>query len=399
MRIDFENARFKSPRYERISHKRQLFVLANYRVNMLSDKDDDACLLLDSSDGRCRKRKYNKHSLEQQLKCVTVAKQSSNREAARRFGVDERCVRRWRKNEKDIAEQQSHRVVSGGKRARLSGAGRKTLFDASAERELVDWVKAKRDKNERVTRRTVLQQAANIATDRHLSSFKGGAGWLRGFLRRHNITQRRRTTVCQKAPAELVQEIIDFVMFVRRARIKDGYGSDAVYACDETAFWPDSAASTTLDFSGIKEVPIKTTGHDKQRLTVLLTARADGRKLRPFVLLPRKRPLRQLEKFKNKLEIVYCGISWMDDALTATYLEKILGPSLFLKKRLLVWDSFRCHVSDATKKKLKQLKIDTAVVPGGCTKYVQPADVSWNRPFKAHIQVCHIKFYFLYPTM
>ena len=132
MRIGFENTRFKSHSYERISHKS-----ATYRRNRLSD-EDDTCLLLDSSDGRCRKQKYNKHSLEQQLKCITVAKQVSNREAARRFGVDEKCVRRWRKNEKDIAEQQSHKVLSGGKRSRLSGAGRKTLFDASAERELVD---------------------------------------------------------------------------------------------------------------------------------------------------------------------------------------------------------------------------------------------------------------------
>lgn len=28
------------------------------------------------------------------------------------------------------------------------------------------------------------------------------------------------------------------------------------------------------------------------------------------------------------------------------------------------------------------MKIDQVVVPGGCTKFVQPADVSWNKPFK-----------------
>ncbi len=32
------------------------------------------------------------------------------------------------------------------------------------------------------------------------------------------------------------------------------------------------------------------------------------------------------------------------------------------------------------------MKIDTAVVPGGCTKFVQAPDVCWNRPFKAKIQ-------------
>ena len=41
------------------------------------------------------------------------------------------------------------------------------------------------------------------------------------------------------------------------------------------------------------------------------------------------------------------------------------------------------HVSSETKEVLNQLKIDTVIVPGGCTKYVQAPDVSWNKPFKA----------------
>ncbi len=78
----------------------------------------------------------------------------------------------------------------------------------------------------------------------------------------------------------------------------------------------------------------------------------------------------------------------MNDSLTKQHLTKVLGQNLF-QKRLLVWDSFRCHISQATKAVLKSLKIDTAVVPGGCTPFVQPADVSWNRPFKLRIQEYH----------
>lgn len=60
----------------------------------------------------------------------------------------------------------------------------------------------------------------------------------------------------------------------------------------------------------------------------------------------------------------------MDDNLTLEYLKTILGQSLF-GDRLLVWDSFRCHLSNSTKNMLKQLNIDTAVIPGGCTKFIQ----------------------------
>ena len=40
------------------------------------------------------------------------------------------------------------------------------------------------------------------------------------------------------------------------------------------------------------------------------------------------------------------------------------------------------HIMDSVKKELKNLNVDQATVPGGCTKYIQSPDVSWNKPFK-----------------
>jgi len=89
------------------------------------------------------------------------------------------------------------------------------------------------------------------------------------------------------------------------------------------------------------KVSVLSTGHEKMRLTVLLTARADGYKCKPFVLLPRKRPVVAVtEKFKNKLILCWSGRTWMDDSLTELYLNKVFGNFLF-GNRLLVWDSFR----------------------------------------------------------
>ncbi|CAK5032687.1 unnamed protein product [Meloidogyne enterolobii] len=57
----------------------------------------------------------------------------------------------------------------------------------------------------------------------------------------------------------------------------------------------------------------------------MLTARSDGFKLPPFVLLPRKRPIPEIEKlFKNKLKLVWCGKNWMDNELISKYLEEVL---------------------------------------------------------------------------
>ena len=54
-------------------------------------------------------------------------------------------------------------------------------------------------------------------------------------------------------------------------------------------------------------------------------------------------------------------------------LNEVLG-TLSVSNRFLVWDSFRCHISDATKSRLKKLKVD------------QAPDVSWNSPFKTRIR-------------
>ena len=113
------------------------------------------------------------------------------------------------------------------------------------------------------------------------------------------------------------------------------------------------------------------------------------KKCLPFVLLNRKRVIPEVEeKFRGKLNLCWAGRTWMDEALTETYLCQTIGPQLF-HKRLLVWDSFRCHISSKTKEVLGSLKILTSIVPGGCTKFVQAADLSWNKPFKQHIPEQH----------
>ena len=43
---------------------------------------------------------------------------------------------------------------------------------------------------------------------------------------------------------------------------------------------------------------------------------------------------------------------------------------------LLVWYSFRAHTTPAVEKELKDLQIESVVIPGGCTSKAQPLDVS-----------------------
>ncbi|KAL7078026.1 hypothetical protein ACQ4LE_002664 [Meloidogyne hapla] len=92
-----------------------------------------------------------------------------------------------------------------------------------------------------------------------------------------------------------------------------------------------------------------------------------------------------VEKYKNKLVLNWAGKIWMDNNLTCDYLHRVLGQSLF-GNRLIVWDSFRCHTSEETKKELRKLGLHSAIIPGGTTKFIQAPDVSWNGPFKSKLQ-------------
>ena len=73
---------------------------------------------------------------------------------------------------------------------------------------------------------------------------------------------------------------------------------------------------------------------------------------------------------------------WMNKTLTAEWFKQIWGPPQ-TNKRMLVWDSYKCQISASIKKAVQNTNTVMAVVPGGCTKLFQPADVSWNAPFKA----------------
>ena len=50
--------------------------------------------------------------------------------------------------------------------------------------------------------------------------------------------------------------------------------------------------------------------------------------------------------------------------------------------RLLCLDAFAAHLTPAVSSVLKRQGVTISVIPGGCTGYVQPLDVSLNKPLK-----------------
>ena len=107
-------------------------------------------------------------------------------------------------------------------------------------------------------------------------------------------------------------------------------------------------------------------------VTVSLSARADGTKLKPYIVFRgAKREVKRLnEDFKHKCVIATSSNAWMNEELTLNWTKNVLG-ALSFQRRLLAWDSYECLIMQSVKEALAKMKVDQAIVPGGCTRYIQ----------------------------
>ena len=224
----------------------------------------------------------------------------------------------------------------------------------------------------------IAEKAKQLFND---ENFQASDGWLHKFMERWNFTIRQKTTVGQALPANLVSKVANFIKFCAQQRLDHSFQPNAIGNMDETAIWLDMPGSTTVDVIGAKSVPLKTTGHEKERVTVCLAAFADGRKLPPMMVFKEKKMPSELKNV-NGVVIAMSPNGCMNLELTQFWIDKVWG-SIAFTKRLLIWDTFRCHIANEVKQSLKKKRTFMAAIPGGCTKLLQPTDVSWNSPFKA----------------
>uniref|UniRef100_A0A1X7U1B0 DDE-1 domain-containing protein n=1 Tax=Amphimedon queenslandica TaxID=400682 RepID=A0A1X7U1B0_AMPQE len=108
---------------------------------------------------------------------------------------------------------------------------------------------------------------------------------------------------------------------------------------------------------------------------------ADGRRLPPFVVFKGVQPIAELNN-EPGIIVAYSKNGWMNKVLTKVWVKQGWG-TLSFGRRLLVWDAYECHLMDSVMSKVtNQAKSYISTIPGGLTFLVQPAYVSWNKPFK-----------------
>uniref|UniRef100_A0A224YXZ2 Pogo ele1 orf1-h 1e-40-j 4 n=1 Tax=Rhipicephalus zambeziensis TaxID=60191 RepID=A0A224YXZ2_9ACAR len=314
-------------------------------------------------------------------KVVLAAESSSNVQAGRDFGVDEKNVRRWRgQREKLFACAATRMAFTGPRKGR----------HPEMETALADFVRTQRAAALPVTTEVLQAKARELSRERGVSAadFKASRGWLQKFMKRFGFSLRRRTSIAQKLPADYEEKLLEFQRFVLRKREARAYPLGQIGNADQTPVYFDMPVAYTVSEKGAKEVKVRSAGYEKQRATVMLCCTADGHKLPPYIVFKRK-TLPAKEAFPRKVIVRANENGWMTSAMVEEWLNVVWRRrpgALLCKHSLLVLDSYRGHLTDSVKAALAEMNTDLAVIPGGMTGQLQPLDVCINKPFKDRLR-------------
>ena len=151
---------------------------------------------------------------------------------------------------------------------------------------------------------------------------------------------------------------------------------------NETAVYFEDPWHTTIAPTGSRHILLKTTGFASMRATVVLAVRASGDKMTPLIILKGKDS--EIEK-KYGVWVVYQMKAWVNQTLLKKWLQLVFPSVIDAQGKLLVWDSCQAHIAKDLKSFMKTQGIQTAVIPGGLTAYVQPGDIRIYKSFKDKI--------------
>ena len=199
----------------------------------------------------------------------------------------------------------------------------KKPFAVGLEDELLEWIHERRTTGLQVSRAMIPHKAQAIHEQKCKAwqvspSFILSNGWVQKCMARNRLSEKCRTTELQKDQDRLIDKLIAYILQVQRQQNRHYYSHSDIIAMNQTAVRQYMLSSTTVDNVGGKSIRLKTAGHERSKVSVCLTAKADGIKLKPFIVfLGAKRETKQLnEEYKNRCYVASSVNGWMNEDLT-----------------------------------------------------------------------------------
>ncbi|PKC00689.1 hypothetical protein RhiirA5_382273 [Rhizophagus irregularis] len=150
------------------------------------------------------------------------------------------------------------------------------------EDDLFAWISEKRANGNAITQKLITNKAISLskspeslANNPDIIGFKFSNKWLDGFLGRYDLSERRRTTVAQQLPSDLIEKQNIFLSYIMYLRIHNNYELKYMGNMDETSILlnRDNEVLENLDNStdeNYKEYPEETNYENKWDVKVVI---------------------------------------------------------------------------------------------------------------------------------
>ena len=328
------------------------------------------------------KKRRKKFTYKQKQIIIEEYEASGNNisEFAKKINISEKTLTPWINNKEKIFSynnKQSNKIKIG--------CGHKPKLTSEMEDEIFKYFMDIRITGFPVTDELLKTRGKYLLKNSDLNiNFSFSNGWLEKFKKRYNICNRKGgSTIIRNNDCDL-NKILFFIDNIKREINSDEY--EYIINIDETGIYYDSKIDFTLDIKGTKRVEIKSTGREKQRITVIIGIDLSNKiYIKPLIILKGKTKacLKNINKHTNYI-LSYQNNAWCTDDQFIIFLSQFPKN----KKILLIFDNFRGHLTEKVKTFLKDkyplIKINT--LPANTTSILQPIDTNINGPFKAHIR-------------
>lgn len=216
--------------------------------------------------------------------------------------------------------------------------------------------------------------------------FTASNGWVDRFKARHGFPSHKLNPVQKLSIAtENTQElsVANFINEVVNAVFE--YGARYVFNMDETPVKVVEMPRTAWNNSfSHKKLKTRCNGNPKQKVTVMPTITADGKKL-PLAWINKAETdyaIKNRMKLPQQIFSYYSDSGWVNEGIMLRWLIEVIKPAIPKRGAALIIDSYDAHWTPAVCECARKMKLRLIEVPKGTTSEYQPLDISVNGPMK-----------------
>ncbi|CAF3411852.1 unnamed protein product [Rotaria socialis] len=321
------------------------------------------------------------HTLELKYKCIR------------------KMIRHWKKNENQLVKVLKDKGCKGKKRKRLGGAGAKLAY-YDLDEHLFNWYRSKRGLDQeginvckdKVTFKGMIRQGKRICAEN--KSKEPSIKWYTRFLKRHRLSLQKPVRRQKISLPEAYLLIEKFHSFLRRSgrlgperSVMGCFIESDVCNMDESPLnlWGDQSKRCIDDINTKNEID----GHldDKRFATLILCVFPEGNhRVEPVLLFKGTGRVAATEEknYSPGVKVFFTPKSVINTPTMEKYMTWWFNKVKDGSRKLFITDSCTSHLNENLKKRMRDNGVCLAIIPKGCTQYIQILDVYVFSAFKNH---------------